>query len=60
MAHRLHELRGVGRFSIPVANLPPGWTQDHRSQKYTVWHDDKDNSYKSNHGNAQSRTRARE
>ena len=46
----LHTKRGVGyssRFSVPKERLPPGWRQEQKSPKYTVWYDDKGNRYKS-------------
>ena len=52
MADRLHELRGTGyasRFLISASDLPPGWRQERRSSKYTVWYDDKGRRYKSSH-----------
>lgn len=50
MAHRLHKLRGTGyasRFRISATDLSPGWRQEQKSHKYTVWYDDKGKRYKS-------------
>ena len=45
-----HHTRGVGyssRFRVTESALPPGWRQEKKSSKYTVWFDDKGNRYKS-------------
>ena len=48
-SHALHQKRGVGyssRFRIPDS-LPPGWRQEQKSLKYTVWYNDMGRRYKS-------------
>ena len=50
MAGRLHQLRGLGyasRFRISPEDLPPGWRQEKKSSRFTVWYDDKGTKYKS-------------
>ena len=46
----LHEKHGVGyssRFHVTEGSLPPGWRQERKSSKYTVWYDAKGKRYKS-------------
>lgn len=48
-APALHQER-VGyasRFRVGEGDLPPGWRRERRGHKYTVWHDDRGNRYKS-------------
>ena len=35
------------RFAISEERLPPGWRQEKKGPKYTVWYDDKGKRYKS-------------
>ena len=45
-----HQTRGVGyssRFRVTEDALPPGWRQERKGAKYTVWFDEKGNRYKS-------------
>ena len=49
MVARLHELHGLGygaRFHVSQNDLPPGWRQEKKSPKFTVWYDEKGNRYK--------------
>ena len=44
------QTRGVGyssRFVVSKDRLPPGWRQERKGPKYTVWFDNKGNRYKS-------------
>lgn len=50
MPSALHAKCGVGyssRFRVSKERLPPGWSHEQKSPKYTVWYDDKGNRYKS-------------
>ena len=50
LSKALHEKRGVNyasRFCVTEDSLPPGWQQEKKCAKYTVWYDDKGNRYKS-------------